>query len=163
MKLIVVKKLSIKIPSLIFGVFTLSSCSLFGETFIDPNGNKMIIKKQEIYCFADRGKDMSVGVFPGIRMNTMKSDDTISCMVDYSFKAKNGKKRKAKLKSNLQTQTGLHYCAVQRPGKEIEFVNTDTLICKISNKYGKVKAAIKEAQQWDNGAFQGLDREQHKY
>ena len=157
------RKISIKIPLFILGAFTLSSCSLIGETFLDPNGNKMIIKKQEVYCFADRGKDMSVGVFPGIRMNTMKSDDTISCMVDYNFKDKNGKKRKAKLKSSLKTKTGLHYCAVQRPGKEIELVNNDTLICKISNKYGKVKAAIKEAQQWDNGAFQGLGREQHKY
>ena len=53
--------------------------------------------KKEVICFADRGKDMSVGIFPGIRMNAMKSDDTVSCLVNYNLKDKNGKKRKAEL------------------------------------------------------------------
>ena len=156
-----------KFPLIIFGFLTLSSCSLFGETFIDPNGNKMIIKKQEVICIDSRGEDANVGIFPGIRINAWKKDDTISCIVQYQFKDKNGRKRKSRLESNLTKKgynnTGLHYCAVQKPGKDIELVNNDTLICQIANKYGKVKAAIKEAQKWDDGAFQGLDREQLNY
>ena len=152
-----------KFPLIIFGFLTLSSCSFFGETFIDPNGNKMIIKKREVTCFDSRGENVNVGIFPGIRINAWKKDDTISCMVEYQFKDKDGRKRKSRLESDLMKKTGLHYCAVQRPGSDIEFVNNDTLICQISNKYGKVKAAIKEAQKWDNGAFQGLGREQKNY
>ncbi|WP_041700611.1 hypothetical protein [Prochlorococcus marinus] len=153
----------IKFPLLIFGFLTLSSCSLFGETFIDPNGNKMIIKKREVICTGSRGENVNVGIFPGIRMNAWKKDDTISCFVQYQFKDKNGMKRKSRLESDLMKKTGLHYCAVQRPDSDIEFVNNDTLTCKIANEYGKVKAAIKEAQKWDNGAFQGLGREQKNY
>lgn len=96
-------------------------------------------------------------------MNAWKKDDTISCFVQYQFKDKNGMKRKSRLESDLMKKTGLHYCAVQRPDSDIEFVNNDTLTCKIANEYGKVKAAIKEAQKWDNGAFQGLGREQKNY
>ena len=152
-----------KLPLLIFGFLSLSSCSLLGETFIDPDGNKMIIKKREVICFDSRGENVNVGIFPGIKINAWKKDDTISCMVEYQFKDKNGRKRKSRLESDLMRKTGLHYCAVQRPGSDIELVNNDTLICQISNKYGKVKAAIKEAQKWDNGAFQGLGREQKNY
>ena len=153
---------SVKLPLIIFGALALSSCSLIGEKFMDPNGNKMIIKKNEIICFDSRGQDVSVGIF-GMKMNAFRSDDSISCLVNYQYKDKNGKKRKAELKSNLKTNTGLHYCAVQRKGNEIEYVNNDTLICKIANKYGKVKAAIKEAQQWEGGSFQGLGRKQENY
>ncbi len=155
-------KSSLKFPFIILGALTLSSCSLIGEKFIDPSGNKMIINKNEINCFDSRGQNVTVGIF-GMKMSAYKSDDSISCLVNYQYKDKNGRKRKAELKSSLKTNTGLHYCAVQREGNEIEYVNNDTLICKIANKYGKVKAAIIEAQKWEGGSFQGLGREQENY
>ena len=137
---------------------------------MDPYGNKMIIKNKEkqVLCNDRRGTNTTVGIFPGIKFNASKSDDAIVCSVEYQFKDKKGNKRRARLKPNLNTKVSfgdipLQTCAIQQSGKKIEFPNEDALICQIANKYGKVKAAIKEAQEWDGGSFQGLGREQQSF